>query len=316
MEKELILTMFRRMVLIRTFEQRLGEAFKSGLVPGFVHLSLGQEAVAVGICENLHKDDYLTSTHRGHHHCIAKGASLQGIMAELFGKRAGLCKGRGGSMHLAQASLGILGTNGIVGDGISLAAGAGLSAKVRKTSQVVACFFGDGALTTGAFHEGINLIAIHKLPVILVCENNYYAVSMRFVDAHVHPDNVVDFVRKYGITSISVDGNDMMAVHEVGKEAVARARDGNGPTFIECKTFRQAGHFEGDPDNYRTDEERKRGMESDPIARCKKILIAEGFLTEVDLETITKEAQMEVEEAIEFAKSGPWPDRSEVLIEY
>jgi pyruvate dehydrogenase E1 component alpha subunit len=237
-------------------------------------------------------------------------------MAELFGKKTGLCKGRGGSMHLAQASLGVLGTNGIVGDGVSIAAGAGLSVKLRKTNQVVVCFFGDGTLTTGAFHEGINLIAVHKLPVVLICENNYYATSIRLADALVYPDKVVDFVQRYGIPSISVDGNDVMAVYEIGKEAIERARCGDGSTFIECKTFRQAGHFEGDPDHYRKDGERTKGMELDPIARYGKKLIADGIITAGDLDRMTKEAQSYVEEAVEFAKESPWPDQSEVLIEY
>ncbi len=316
MQKELFLKMFQEMVLIRTFEKRLGEIFKLGEIPGFVHLSLGQEAAAVGICENLRQDDYLTSTHRGHHHCIAKGVSLNGLMAELFGKKTGSCKGRGGSMHIAQASVGVLGTNGIVGDGISIAAGAGLSAKLRKTGQVVACFFGDGALTAGAFHEGINLIAIHRLPVVLVCENNYYAVSMKLVDAFIHPHQVVEFAQRYGMPVISVDANDVLAVYEVGKEAVARARVGEGPTFIECKTLRQAGHFEGDPDRYRTGDELKKGMALDPIPRLRGRLISEGILTEEDVEKITKETEWQIEEAIKFSRESPWPDQSEVLIEY
>lgn len=316
MQKELSLRMFEKMVLIRTFEKRLGEIFRAGEIPGFVHLSLGQEAVAVGICENLRQEDYVTSTHRGHHHCIAKGVSLNGLMAELFGKKTGSCKGRGGSMHIAQASVGVLGTNGIVGDGISIAAGAGLSAKLRKTGQIVASFFGDGALNAGAFHEGINLIAIHRLPVILVCENNYYAVSMRLTDAFVHPHPVVELAQRYGIPVVSIDANDVLAVYEVGKEAAARARAGEGATFIECRTFRQVGHFEGDPDKYRSEEERKKGMASDPIPRFKGQLLSEGILMERDVERITKETQGQVEEAIKFSRESPWPDPAEVLVEY
>jgi TPP-dependent pyruvate/acetoin dehydrogenase alpha subunit len=316
LEEQKAFDMYRRMLIIRSFEQRLNELFKAGLIPGFVHLSLGQEAVAVGVCANLRKNDYITSTHRGHHHCIAKGISLRSAMAELFGKSTGSCKGRGGSMHLADASIGVLGTNGIVGDGIAIAAGAGLSRKIMGSDQIAVCFFGNGALTTGAFHESVNLIAIHKLPVVLICENNYYAVSMRFKDAFVYPERVVEMVQLYGIESISIDGNDLIAVYEESKKAIGKARKGDGPTFIECRTFRQSGHFVGDPEGYRSEEERRKGMMLDPILRFRESLIEKGFLTIEMSDRISEQAHEHVEDAVEFAKSSPWPDRSEVLMDY
>ncbi len=316
MEEHIAVDMYGKMVLIRCFERRLNELFRAGLIPGFVHLSLGQEAVAVGVCANLRKDDYITSTHRGHHHCIAKGISLRSAMAELFGKSTGSCKGRGGSMHLADASIGVLGTNGIVGDGIAIAAGAGLSSTIMGSDKIAVCFFGDGALTTGAFHESVNLIAIHELPVVLICENNYYAVSMRFVDAFVYPDGVVEMVQRYGIESVSIDGNDLYAVYEESKKAIEKARKGDGPTFIECRTFRQSGHFVGDPDVYRSDEDRRKGKNLDPVSRFRESLIEKGFLTIEMSDRLSEQAMEHVEDAVEFAKSSPWPDQSEVLTDY
>ena len=317
MQEEIALDAFRTMILIRAFEQRVAELFKEGFVPGFVHLSPGQEAVAVGICRDLRKNDYIISTHRGHHHCIAKGASVKGMMAELFGKKTGLCKGRGGSMHLADASCGILGTNGIVGDGVSISVGAALSAKLQENGRVVVCFFGNGALTTGCFHEGINLAAIHKLPVVYICENNFYAVSMKFAESMVNSDRMAQIVGEhYGLPGSSVDGNDVEAVYEAGKEAVKRARAGEGPSFIECRTFRQRGHFEGDPDSYRTEEERKKIAESDPIIRYRQKLTDQGILDPEKDRRMNEDVHLQIEEAILFAKESPWPDVSDVMIQY
>jgi pyruvate dehydrogenase E1 component alpha subunit len=237
-------------------------------------------------------------------------------MAELFGKSTGSCKGRGGSMHLADASVGILGTNGIVGDGIAIAAGAGLSSKITGSDRIAVCFFGNGALTAGVFHESVNLIAIHKLPVVLICENNYYAVSMRFTDAFVHPESIPEMVHLYGIESVGIDGNDPIAVYEESKKAIERARKGDGPSFIECRTFRQSGHFVGDPDRYRPDDEREEGMRMDPVLRFREDLIEKGFLTKEISDRLSEQALEQVEDAVEFAKSSPWPDQSEIPSDY
>jgi TPP-dependent pyruvate/acetoin dehydrogenase alpha subunit len=246
LSNEKLIEMYRTMKKIREFETKAAELFAEGSIPGFVHLYIGEEAVATGVCANLKDSDYITSTHRGHGHIIAKGGDLKYMFAELFGKATGYCKGKGGSMHIADADRGILGANGIVGAGHNIAVGAGLSAKYRGTDQVCVCFFGDGSTNQGTFHESLNLASIWKLPVIFVCENNLYGISMH-QSRHQAIQDVADRAVAYNIPGVVVDGNDVLAVYEAAKEAIDRARNGQGPTLIECKTYRQRGHFEGDP---------------------------------------------------------------------
>lgn len=262
--KEAMMDMYLRMVRIREFENKAQSLFAEGKIPGFVHLYLGEEAVATGVCECLRDDDYITSTHRGHGHIIAKGGDLKYMMAELFGKATGYCKGKGGSMHIADRDRGILGANGIVGAGHNIAVGAGLSASYRGTDQVCACFFGDGATNQSTFHEGLNMAAIWNLPVVFVCENNNYGISMSQT-RHQAIKDVSDRAAAYGMPGIAVDGNDVMAVYEAASEAVARARKGQGPTLIECKTYRHRGHFEGDPSVYKPKDEQAEWLKKDPI---------------------------------------------------
>ena len=312
--KEAMMDMYLRMVRIREFENKAQSLFAEGKIPGFVHLYLGEEAVATGVCECLRDDDYITSTHRGHGHIIAKGGDLKYMMAELFGKATGYCKGKGGSMHIADRDRGILGANGIVGAGHNIAVGAGLSASYRGTDQVCACFFGDGATNQSTFHEGLNMAAIWNLPVVFVCENNNYGISMSQA-RHQAIKDVSDRAAAYGMPGIAVDGNDVMAVYEAASEAVARARKGQGPTLIECKTYRQHGHFEGDPAPYKPAEEQAAWMKRDPIPNFRKYLIDNGVADEDELCGIEAGVAKEVSDAIEFAAAQPWPDADSVVVD-
>ena len=304
--------MFRKMLEIRHFEEKVYELYGQNLVPGTIHLYVGEEAVAVGVCANLRKDDYITSTHRGHGHCIAKGGDLKRIMAEILGKRTGYCKGKGGSMHIADFSIGMLGATAVVGAGIPIAAGAGLSIKLRGTDQVVACFFGDGASNQGTFHEGINMAAIWKLPVLFVCENNLYAMGTR-QSMVMLIENVADRAAAYGIPGVVVDGNDVLAVYEAAKQAVERARKGEGPTLIECKTYRHKGHSRFDPATYRPKEEVEEWLKKDPIPRFRNKLVEMGVLTENEAKRIEEEVLAEIEEAVKFALESPYPKPEEAL---
>jgi len=311
-EKDKLIDMFRVMVRIRRFEEMVVEERAAGKIFGFFHLYTGEEAVAVGACANLRDDDYIASTHRGHGHLIAKGGRTDKMMAELYGKKDGYCKGKGGSMHIADMDIGVLGANGIVGAGITIAAGAALSAKMRGTDQVVVCFFGDGASNTTRFHEGINLASIWKLPVVYICENNLYGISVP-QRCHQNIVNIADRAAAYGIPGVVVDGNDVIAVYEAVGEAVARARKGEGPTLIECKTYRHRGHFEGDPDVYRPKEEVEEWIKKDPIPRFRKQLIEMGILTERGADEIDREMRKEMDEAVKFAEESPFPAPEETL---
>ncbi|MEM2953288.1 MAG: pyruvate dehydrogenase (acetyl-transferring) E1 component subunit alpha [Candidatus Bathyarchaeia archaeon] len=310
--KEKLIEMYGKMLEIRLFEEKVFELYAQNLVPGTIHLYTGQEAVAVGVCSALRKDDYITSTHRGHGHCIAKGAELKHVMAEILGKRTGYCKGKGGSMHIADFSLGVLGATAVVGAGIPIAAGAGLSIKLRKTDQVVACFFGDGASNQGTFHEGINMAAIWKLPVIFVCENNLYAMGTRQSLVMVI-ENIAERASAYGIPGVVVDGNDVLAVYEATFKAVERARKGEGPTLIECKTYRHRGHSRVDPARYRPKEEVEAWLAKDPIKRFKERLLQTGTFTETELRKVEEGASAKVEEAVKFAIESPFPAPEEAL---
>ena len=310
LSNEKMVELYREMLKIRRFEERVSDLFSKGLIPGFVHLYIGQEAVAVGVCANLTKNDYITSTHRGHGHCIAKGADMKRMMAELFGKKTGYCKGKGGSMHIADYSSGILGANAIVGANIPIAAGAAFAAKSKGTKNVSVSFFGDGASNTGAFHEGINIAAAWKLPVIFVCENNLYAISTRTTRS-TPITNIADRAASYGIPGVIADGMDVMAVYEAAHEATERARNGLGPTLIECKTYRFYGSFEGDPQRYRTKSEREEWLTKDPLNFGEK-LVKQDILTDADLQKIDQEIRSAVDEAVEYARESPYPEAEEV----
>jgi pyruvate dehydrogenase E1 component alpha subunit len=311
-KREKLIDMYRVMVRIRTFEERVAKEFAAGKIPGAAHLYAGEEAVATGACANLRPDDYITSTHRGHGHLIAKGGKTDRMMAELYGKKNGYNKGKGGSMHIADMEIGILGANAIVGASIPIAAGAALSAQMRGTDQVVIGFLGDGATNTSRFHEGVNLAAIWNLPVVYVIENNMYAEATP-LSIVCKLANLSDRAKAYGIPGKTVDGNDVLAVYEAVGEAVTRAREGQGPTLIECKTYRYYGHFQGDPQTYKTKEEVEEWMKKDPIPRFRKQLIEMGVLTEEDVDKIGQEMNKEIEKAVKFAEESPPPAPEEAL---
>lgn len=310
---EELIRMYRLMVTIRQFETLAGELFAAGKIPGFIHLSVGQEASAVGVCSVLRRDDYLTTTHRGHGHVIAKGGDLKRMIAELMGRRTGYCKGKGGSMHIADFSLGILGANGVVAGGFPIAVGAGLSIKLRRTDQVCACFFGDGAANRGPFHEALNMAAIWRLPILFVCENNRYASTTRASYACSVTD-IASRAGGYNVPGTVVDGNDVLAVREVAAWAVERARRGEGPTLLENKTYRRRGHFEGDPQRYRDPSEVKEWEEkNDPLTRYATILRAEEALTAELQGEIEAQIQAQLREAVRFAEESDYPAPEEAL---
>jgi len=311
-EKEKLIEMYRTMVRIRRFEERVAREFADGNIPGSVHSYIGEEAVAAGAIAHLRTDDYILSTHRGHGHLIAKGGKTDLMMAELFAKKTGYNLGKGGSMHIADVDIGILGAMGIVGSGIPIATGAGLSAKMRGTDQVTICFFGDGASNIGRFHEGINMASIWSLPVIFICENNLYAVSVP-QSYSMKIRDVADRAVSYGIPGVSVDGMNVIAVHETAGEAVARARRGEGPTLIECKTYRYRGHAEGLPSPYRTKEELEEWMKKDPIESYTAKLIEMKVLTKKQANDIDQEMLEEMDQAVKFAQESPFPKPEETL---
>jgi len=307
------LSYYRKMVTIREFETLAGRLFAASKIPGFIHLSIGQEASAVGVCSCLRSDDYLTTTHRGHGHMIAKGADLKRMTAELFGKRTGYCKGKGGSMHIADFSMGILGANGVVGGGLPIIAGAGFSIKMRKTDQAAVCFFGDGAANRGTVHEAMNMASIWKLPVIFVVENNqyasttpqHYACSVRDISSRA---------AAYNMPGVTVDGNDLLKVRDAALAAVTRARKGEGPSLMENKTYRIRGHYEGDPQKYRSETEIAAWKkDNDPIKRFADYLTRHEILTPELNQQIQNEVTAELSDAVSFAEESPFPDPSEAL---
>jgi pyruvate dehydrogenase E1 component alpha subunit len=310
--KEKLAEMYMKMLQIRCFEEKVFELYGQNLVPGTIHLYAGEEAVAVGVCSNLKTSDYITSTHRGHGHCIAKGAELKQTMAEILGKKTGYCKGKGGSMHIADFKVGMLGATAIVGAGLPIAVGAGLSIRLRKTDQVVACFFGEGASNQGTFHESINLASAWSLPVIFVCENNLYAMGTR-QSRIMNIENIADRAAAYGIPGVTVDGNDVLAVHETSQNAVNRARSGGGPTLIECKTYRHKGHSRVDPAKYRPREEVEGWLAKDPIKRLRVKLLQDRILTEPEVEMIERDVSLQIDEAVKFAVESPYPAPEEAL---
>lgn len=308
--------MLRQMLTIRRFEERASEGFRAGEIYGVVHAYTGEEAVAVGVCEALEDGDQIISTHRGHGHCIAKGADLNRMMAELFGRQDGYCKGKGGSMHIADFKIGMLGANGIVAGGISIITGAGLAAQMDGAGRVAVGFFGDGASNAGPFHESINIAASWKLPVVYVCENNQWAVNVAVEDSVATP-NVADRAAAYGIPGVIVDGNDIFAVHAAAAAAVARARAGEGPTLIEAKTYRHRSHTERvDQPDVRPAEEIAawKTPEKDPIPRLIAYLQAQhGQLDDAQLAALEAAVANDIEAAVAFAKASPLPTLASAL---
>jgi len=315
-KKELLEDFYRKMITIRLFEEKAGELFLGGELPGFVHLYIGEEAIATGVCANLKQNDYITSTHRGHGHCIAKGAAVKPMMAEIFGKITGYCKGKGGSMHIADFSVGMLGANGVVGGGINLAVGAALAAKMQKTGQIAVTCFGDGASNRGTVHEGMNLAAVWKLPVLFLCEHNQYASTTPSNYSSSVP-NIAVRAAGYGMPGVTANGNDVFTVYEETKKAVEYVRSGKGPYMLEFKTYRVRGHYVGDPEMYRAKQEVIEHFDKDdPIKNFALTVLSKKWLTQKTMDDIRKEAATEVLAAVESARSDPYPSNDELFKDY
>lgn len=308
-----LLEMYRKMLTIRRFEEAVFDLYRGGKMPGLAHLYAGEEAVAVGVCTALNPDDYITSTHRGHGHILAKGGEPRRMMAEVTGRVDGYCRGKGGEMHIADFSLGILGANGIVGGGLGIATGAAFSAQKRKTGQVSVAFFGEGATNQGIFFETLNMAAVWKLPVIYVCENNQYGEYTPY--RKVTSGKLVNRAKAMGAAAEQVDGNDVLAVYEATRKAVDRARKGKGPSFLECITYRYTGHHVGEPGKgYRSEEEIEEWHRRDAITRFEKYLVEQGIASGNDIEEVQDEVTQTIEEAVEFALNAPYPDISELTL--
>ena len=308
MEKDTARWIYEKMNDIRHFEDEVHRYFSKGEIPGFVHLYAGEEAIASSICSYLTDEDQITSTHRGHGHCVAKGCDLNGMMAEIFGKSTGLCKGKGGSMHIADVDKGMLGANGIVGGGFSLAVGAALRNKYLKTNNVAICFFGDGASNEGNFHESLNMASIWKLPVVFVCENNLFAESTPQWYSSASK-TIAERASAYNMPGVQVNGKDVDEIYEAAGEAIERARNGEGPTLIECRTYRNYGHFEGDEQKYKAKEgQEKEWADVDCITVFKEKALAENLLTAKETEEIETASVKRIEEAVAFAKASPIPE--------
>jgi TPP-dependent pyruvate/acetoin dehydrogenase alpha subunit len=313
--REQLIEMYRRILRIRRFDEKAVELLAKGEIPGAVHTTIGQEGEVVGACMALRPDDYMVGNHRSHGHPIGKGADLKRLMAELLGKRTGVNRGKGGSMHLADFSVGSVGETSIVGSGIPIAAGAALGAKMMGTDRVCLCFFGDGASNEGAFHEGLNLAAIWKLPVIYLCENNSYAVSTPASYA-ISVHDIAARAQSYNMPGAVVDGQDPIAVYEVVSEAVKRARAGQGPSLVEAKTYRYRHHAEGplfDMMKYRSPEEVEQWKQRDPVVLTRTYLVSEGILSEAEADQIDSEVRQEVEDAVRFARESAYPSEEEAF---
>ena len=308
--KEMLLNMLEEMLRLRKFETKILECCAKGLVYGSCHTCIGQEAVSVGTCMALKETDYVTGTHRGHGQCISKGAKTDRMFAELFGKETGYCCGKGGSMHVADLKVGYMGANGIVGGGLPMAIGSALASKVRKTGEVTIAFFSDGASNNGTFHESINMAAAWKLPVVFLCENNQFAVSVNIYSV-INTDTISVRAKAYDIPGKTVDGNDVLAVYEAVKEAVDNARNGNGPSLIECKTYRMLGHGAGDPDDYRPKEAREEWKKKDPVDTFSAYLLEKGILQD-EIDKVDTQITEEIEAAYKFAMDSPWPDINKI----
>ncbi len=300
------IALYQTMVLIRRFEETVNELYMQGRIPSTLHLYIGQEAVAAGVCSALNLDDYVLTTHRPHGHALAKGVEAKAIMAELFGKATGTCKGKGGSMHVGDIRVGVFPAIAIVGGNVPIAAGAALSAKMMKNGRVAVSFFGDGAANEGDWHEAMNVAALWKLPMLFVCENNLYAASTPYKTAF----NIETIARRadaYGMPGVVVDGNDVLAVHRVAQQAVERARAGEGPTLIECRTYRQCGHSRSDPRTYRTQIEEAEWKTKDPIVNFRKYLLEELHVDENSLRQVDEKVEADLREAIAYADASPLP---------
>lgn len=307
-----ILGMYEKIYLIRKYEEKIYYLFLEGIMPGTIHQSQGQEATAVGMLYDTTKEDYMTSTHRPAGHCLAKGVTVKSMMAEMFAKKDGCCKGKGGAMHTGDISVGAIPAIAIVGGGMPVAVGIGLSCKMRKTDNVVVCFLGDGATNEGAFHESMNAAAIWNLPVIFACENNLYGAS-----THINQvTKIKDLATRgdaYGMPWEIVDGNDVIKVNEAATRAIARARNGDGPTFLELKTYRRSGHSRNDSCGYRDKQEEKEWFEKDPVVICKNYILENKFSTAKDLELIEKRVLDQIDQAVEYAKASPSPEPQDAL---
>jgi TPP-dependent pyruvate/acetoin dehydrogenase alpha subunit len=313
LDKNELINLYRTMLTIRRFEERVSAEYARGNALGYVHLYIGEEAVAAGVCNNLRKDDRIVSSHRGHGHSIAKGADVKRMMAEVFGKKTGYCKGKGGSMHIADFSIGMLGANGIVGAGMPIAVGAGLAAQLEKKDKIAAVFFGDGATQEGEFHESLSLASVWHLPMVFVCENNLYAAGTpaRFA---LPVQDIYKKAEGYNMPGVVVDGNDVTAVNEAARELVTRARQGGGPALLECKTYRWHEHFESTtfPD-MRPKEELESWKKKCPVTRTKKQLLDEEILSEKELEDMNTEILEKIAEAVKFAAESPFPAPEDAL---
>jgi TPP-dependent pyruvate/acetoin dehydrogenase alpha subunit len=309
---EFPLDLYRQMLLIRNFEERVKYLFLEGVMPGTIHQYQGQEAIAVGVCAALEPDDVITSTHRPNGHAIAKGITVQSLMHELFGKPSGCCRGKGGSMHVGDLAKGMVPAIAIVGGGVPVATGMALAFRMKKQPRVAICFMGDGAVNEGAFHEGVNMGAIWSLPVVYVIENNRYSASTPIADT-VRLTNLADRAAGYGIPGVTVDGNDVMAVYEAVRTAVERARTGGGPTLVEAVTYRITGHSRRDPCNYQPEQERKKALELEPIGRFAARLVADGVADQAAFDRIRTEVDAEIERAVESAMAAPDPKPEDAL---
>ena len=309
--KEQLLNFYEKMFLIRRFEERVKFLFLEGSMPGTIHQCQGQEATAVGMCSALNIDDYITSTHRPHGHALAKGLSCKELLAELYGKITGCCKGKGGSMHVGNMGKGMVPAIAIVGGGIPLATGIGLAFKMKKTKQVAVCFFGDGASSEGAFHEGVNMAAIWNLPVVYACENNLYGASTH-IGKVTRLGEVAGKAAAYGITSKKVDGNDVLAVYEAAQEAVKACRNGEGPVLLELETYRITGHSRRDPCAYQPKEERKHWNDNEPIKRFSTEILKRDDIAQKDIDAIENKIENMITEAIEYAQNEPEPTLDEL----
>lgn len=308
---DVLLNYYKKMLELRLFELKVQELYRNGRLPGFVHLYVGEEAVAVGVCSNLEAGDLVFSTHRGHGHALAKGVPPGVVLAELWGKTTGCSGGRGGSMHMYAPEYGFMGTNGIVGAPIPLATGGALSAKLRKKGQVVVSFFGEGAVNSGSFHEAVNFGVVWNLPVVYVCENNLYATEMAFSRATKNT-SVASRAAAYGMLGVEVDGQDVEAVDATAEAAIRRAREGGGPTLVECKTYRYVGHHEGDPGtDYRTRDEVQQWKQQDPVRLSRKRLLDHG-VDEGKLQAADQEVELLIDQAVEFAENSPEPSADSV----
>jgi TPP-dependent pyruvate/acetoin dehydrogenase alpha subunit len=311
-ESQKILGMYERMYLIRKYEEKIYFLFLEGIMPGTIHQAQGQEATAVGMLFDLRKEDYMTSTHRPAGHCLAKGVTVDSMMAEMFARKDGCCKGKGGAMHTGDISVGAIPAIAIVGGGMPVAVGIGISCKMRKTDNVVVCFLGDGATNEGAFHESMNAAAIWNLPVIFACENNLYGASTHISKVTKIKDLAVR-ADAYGMPWEIVDGNDVIKVNEAASRAVARARSGEGPAFLELKTYRRSGHSRNDGCGYRDKQEEKEWFEKDPLTICRKYILDREMGTEEDLELIEKRVLEQIDKAVEYAKASPFPEPADAL---